>query len=79
MELRAQALHCLAQTDYLDKTKAVAELAEAWASGRCRLDISITFKVPDNIPGLPSKPNLVSPKDADNRRPCDHDSRTCPY
>ena len=67
MELRAQALHCIAQTDCLDKTKAVAELAKAWASGRCRLDISITFKVLDNIPGLPSKPDLVSPKDVARR------------
>ena len=67
MELRAQALHCLAQTDYLDKTKAVAELAETWASGSCRLDISITFRAPDNIPGLPSKPDLVSPKDVARR------------
>ena len=67
MELRTQALHCIAQTDCLDKTKAVAELAEAWASGSCRLDISITFRAPDNIPGLPSKPNLVSPKDVARR------------
>ncbi len=67
MELRAQALHCIAQTDCLDKTKAVAELAEAWASGRCSLDTSITFKTPDTIPGLPSKPNLVSPKDVARR------------
>jgi len=67
MELRAQALHCIAQTDCLDKTKAVAELSEASASGRSSLDTSIIFKTPDNIPGLPSKPNLVSPKDVARR------------
>ena len=67
MELRAQALDCLARTDFLDKTKAVAELASAWATKSCHLDRSIIFKVPYNIPGLPSKPDLVSPKDVARR------------
>ena len=67
MELRAQALYCLAKTSFLDKTTAVAELASAWASGSCTLDTSITFRAPDNIPGLPSKPDLVSPKDVARR------------
>ncbi len=67
MELRAQALHCLAQTDFLDKTQAVAELASAWASGSCDIDTNIVFNAPDNIPGLPNKPDLVNPKDVARR------------
>ena len=67
MELRAQALHCLAQTNFTDKTTAVADLALAWTSGNCSLDTMTAFKAPNNIPGLPSKPDLVSPKDVARR------------
>ena len=67
MELRAQALNCLAKTEFFDKTQAVAELSYAWASGSCGIDTSIVFNTPNNIPGLPSKPELVSPKDVARR------------
>ena len=67
MELRAQALYILSQTNFTDKTKAVAALSNAWASGGCSLDTSIKFEVPNNIPGLPIKPDLVSPKDVARR------------
>ncbi len=67
MELRAQALDCLAETDFLKKTKKVSELASVWASCSCDLDTSLSFTLPDNIPGYPSKPDLVSPKDVARR------------
>ena len=67
MELRAQALNCLAKTEFFDKTQAVAELSSAWASGSCGIDTSIVFNAPNNIPGLPSKLDLVSPKDVARR------------
>lgn len=67
MELRAQALDCLAETDFLQKTKKVSELASAWAAGTCNLEASTLFTTPDNIPGYPSKPDLVSPKDVARR------------
>lgn len=67
MELRAQALNCLAKNEFLDKTQAVADLSSAWASGSCRLDTNILLNASDNIPGLPNKPDLVSPKDVARR------------
>jgi uncharacterized ferritin-like protein (DUF455 family) len=67
MELRAQALQCLGQTNFTNKTTAVADLALAWTSGNCSLDTMTAFKAPNNIPGLPSKPDLVSPKDVARR------------
>jgi len=67
MELRAQALNCLAKTEFFDKTQTVAELSSACASGSCGIDTSILFNAPNNIPGLPSKPDLVSPKDVARR------------
>ena len=67
MELRAKALDCLAQTSFLDKTQAVAELASSWASGSCNIDTSIILNARENIPGLPNKPDLVSPKDVARR------------
>lgn len=67
MELRLQALDCLAETDFLIKTKKVSELASNWLAGSCRLEASTLFTPPDNIPGYPSKPDLVSPKDVARR------------
>ena len=67
MELRAQALICLAQTDFLQKTKFVNDLISAWQSGNCNLDTKVLFRPPNNIPGQPTKPDLVSPKDVKRR------------
>lgn len=67
MELRAQALHCLAQTDFLEKTKAVEALASALAGEACEIDTIINLEAQVNIPGLPKKPQLVSPKDVARR------------
>lgn len=67
MELRAQALDCLAKTDVLDKTKAVKALATAWKLGSYRLDTTILLNPSDKIPGLPSKPELVAPKNVARR------------
>ena len=67
MELRAQALICLAQTDFLQKTKFVNDLISAWQSGICNLDTKVLFRPPNNIPGKPTKPDLVSPKDVKRR------------
>lgn len=67
MELRARALDCLTETDFLKKTKKVSELASAWTSRSCHLDTKLSFTTPDNLPGYPSKPDLVSPKDVARR------------
>ena len=67
MELRAQALNCLAETDFLKKTQKVAQLTEAWSSGCCSLDATSVINASDHIPGLPNKPHLVSPKDVARR------------
>ena len=67
MELRAQALDCLAETDFLIKAKKVSKLASAWLAGSCHLEASTLLTTPDNIPGYPSKPDLVSPKDVARR------------
>ena len=67
MELRAEALHCLAKTDFLDKSQAVTALASYLGSESFSIDTNIIFNAPDNIPGLPTKPNLVSPKDVARR------------
>ena len=67
MELRAKALHCLAQTDFLDKSQAVAELASHLGAESLSIDTNMVFNAPENIPGLPTKPNLVSPKDVARR------------
>lgn len=67
MEIRAHALDCLIETDFLKKTQKVADLADAWSSRRYLLNTNIVFNVPDNIPGLPNKPELVSPKDVARR------------
>ncbi len=67
MELRAKALHCLAQTDFLDKSQAVAELASCLGAESLSIDTNMVFNAPENIPGLPTKPNLVSPKDVARR------------
>lgn len=67
MELRTQALACLAQTDFLEKTKTVADLALAWETGSCRISPNDALIAPSNIPGQPNKPDLVSPKDVARR------------
>lgn len=67
MEMRAQALSCLTETDFLNKTQKVAALADAWSSKRCSLNNNHVFNAPDNIPGYPNKPDLVSPKDVARR------------
>ncbi len=67
MELRAQALDCLAETNFLKKIQKVSELASTWASSSCELDTNLSFAAPDHIPGFPNKPDLVSPKDVARR------------
>ena len=67
MELRAQALICLAQTDFVTKTQAVEDLKMAWQAGNCSLDSIRLLSAPDNIPGHPEQPALVSPREVKRR------------
>ena len=67
MEIRAHALDCLIETDFFKKTQKVVDLADAWSSRRYLLNTNNVFNAPDNIPGIPSKPDLVSPKDVARR------------
>jgi len=66
IELRLAALNCLAETDPLVKSKAVAALAIAWKSGELSLDVGQSSDVLHtlelrDIPGHPEKPELVPP------------------
>jgi uncharacterized ferritin-like protein (DUF455 family) len=62
LELRANALQCLLETDPLAKTEAVASLAQAHVAGGWELDSSAVLHDPGTIPGRPSRPELVPPR-----------------
>ena len=66
IELRLTALHCLAETDPLLKSKAVAALAIAWECGEISLNTEQSIDLLQiselrDIPGRPKKPELVPP------------------
>ena len=67
MELREQALNCLAMTAPAAKSEAVAALHQAHLNQEIALNTCAHLKPQQPIPGLPSKPNLVSPKDVKRR------------
>lgn len=67
MELRQQALNCLVMTDPAIKAEAVNTLHQANLSQQIQLDAAQNLKPTQAIPGLPDKPNLVSPKDVKRR------------
>ncbi len=67
MELRQDALRCLAIADAQDKVAAVNALAQAWAAQVASLDIAAVLTLDMTIPGRPAKPELVSPLQVERR------------
>jgi len=62
LELRANALTLLLQTDPRAKTEGVAALAHAHAGRDCTIDAVAVFQPAGAIPGRPLKPELVPPR-----------------
>ena len=67
MELRQRALECLGIKSPSDKTIAVAELQQLFLSHQIPLDAAHEISLNQNIPGLPDKPELVSPLQVQRR------------
>lgn len=61
-ELRTGARACLLEPDPVAKTDAVAQLAAAYADGRCTLDAVLALDDTPAIPGRPDRPALVPPR-----------------
>ena len=66
-ELRAAALHWLAETRPETKTDGVRELARAWKEGRIALAAEVTLQPSQAIPGRPARPELVAPLEVKTR------------
>ncbi|NRR30472.1 ferritin-like domain-containing protein [Oxalobacteraceae bacterium] len=62
LELRANALQCLLETDPVAKAAAVAAMAEAFLTGAVEVNCSGMPPVTGTIPGRPVKPDLVPPR-----------------
>jgi uncharacterized ferritin-like protein (DUF455 family) len=62
LELRANALQCLLETDPVAKTEGIAALAQAYLAGDWEVDNSRAFDVAGTIPGRPARPQLVAPR-----------------
>jgi len=61
-ELRAAALHCLAECDVTAKVDAVGALMQAWTMQSVRLDVERQLHTDAvAIPGRPARPELVPP------------------
>ncbi len=60
-ELRGAALFWLVERDPVRKAEGVRSLAMDWAAGRLTLDEQIALMPVDGIPGIPDKPEQVSP------------------
>ncbi len=61
-ELRHIALHFLAVSDINQKVEGVHQLAKDWSANTISLDVSAEITSQHNLPGLPAKPELVSPR-----------------
>jgi uncharacterized ferritin-like protein (DUF455 family) len=62
LELRANALQCLLETDPTAKTAAVAAMAQAFHAGDLEVDNLAVLDVTGTIPGRPDRPELVPPR-----------------
>jgi uncharacterized ferritin-like protein (DUF455 family) len=62
LELRANALQCLLQTDPIEKAEAVAAMASAFHAGGWTVDNGAVVHVAGTIPGRPARPALVPPR-----------------
>jgi len=66
-ELRQVALHWLSEPDTVTKSTGVRALAQAWRAGAVYLDANAALSASSSIPGLPGKPELVSPRTVPRR------------
>ena len=66
-ELRAAALHWLAETRPETKADGVRELARAWKEGHIALAAEVTLQPSQAIPGRPARPELVPPLEVKTR------------
>jgi uncharacterized ferritin-like protein (DUF455 family) len=62
LELRANALQCLLETDPTAKAAAVAAMAQAFLAGDLAVDNHALPDVTGTIPGRPDRPELVPPR-----------------
>jgi uncharacterized ferritin-like protein (DUF455 family) len=62
LELRANALQCLLESDPIAKTDGVAAMAKAYLAGGWQVDNSAVLQVFETIPGRPVRPVLVPPR-----------------
>jgi uncharacterized ferritin-like protein (DUF455 family) len=62
LELRANALQCLLETDPTAKTAAVAAMAQAFLAGELEVGNHAVLDVTGTIPGRPVRPELVPPR-----------------
>jgi uncharacterized ferritin-like protein (DUF455 family) len=62
LELRANALHCLLETDPIAKSEGIAAMAAAYVADRWEVDNSAVLQVSATIPGRPDRPALVAPR-----------------
>ena len=66
-ELRRAALFWLTQPTALEKSVGVRLLKTQWHSDKLSLDTSVELSYTGLLPGIPSKPELVSPKFVEKR------------
>jgi uncharacterized ferritin-like protein (DUF455 family) len=62
LELRANALQCLLETDPIAKTEGVAAMAQAFLAGGWEVDPGAVLHGSGTIPGRPERPVLVPPR-----------------
>lgn len=66
-ELRRAALHWLLETDAAAKADGVRLLADSWRAGNLTLDANAELQAVGTIPGRPTQPDLVPPRDVPHR------------
>ena len=67
LEMRQQALQLLTENSPLQKVAGTTQLLNAWNKQAIALDTQINPTTKQTIPGLPPKPELVSPKEVKKR------------
>lgn len=67
IELRLAARELLAECDVPAKTAGVRELAQCWSAGDVGLSTDAVLLAPLAIPGHPTKPELIAPRDVPRR------------
>ncbi|MBY0240575.1 MAG: ferritin-like domain-containing protein [Burkholderiaceae bacterium] len=66
-ELRALALECLLVVDPAAKVAAIAAMNDAVQAGACTLDSGAALHTDSPVPGRPSRPELVPPRQVGRR------------